>query len=143
MELFEFSRFIAAIYRQSKHDFKREIAELDVQATQSDLLMFIYDHPALTQQQIAQAMVVDPSLLARDLRVLVAKGWVQRAAHSQDRRAKVITLTTAGQQLARRLKEIMTKWWSELFVQHPEINSQVFGHQLELVRQALVVADHD
>jgi len=64
-------------------------------------------------------MVVDPSLLARDLRVLVAKGWVQRAAHSQDRRAKVITLTTAGQQLARRLKEIMTKWWSELFVQHP------------------------
>jgi DNA-binding MarR family transcriptional regulator len=54
-------------------------------------------------------MVVDPSLLARDLRVLAAKGWVQRAAHSQDLRAKVVTLTTAGQQLARRLKESLKK----------------------------------
>ncbi|MFC6169278.1 MarR family winged helix-turn-helix transcriptional regulator [Loigolactobacillus jiayinensis] len=139
MELFEFSKFIGAIYRQSKKDFKHEITELDVRATQSDLLMFIYNHAELTQQQIAQGMTIDPSLLARDIRVLIDKGWVQRAPHANDRRAKVITLTPLGQQLAQRLKEITNKWWSELFAQNPAIDSQVFGQQLELVRQALAV----
>ncbi|MFD0896537.1 MarR family winged helix-turn-helix transcriptional regulator [Loigolactobacillus binensis] len=143
MELFEFSKYIAGVYRQSKRDFKQAIAELDVRATQSDLLMYIYDHPALTQQQIAQDVTMDPSLLARDLRVLVDKGWVQRAVHAQDRRAKMITLTPAGQQLAQQLKIIMDRWWSNLFEQHPEIDGAALAQQLKLVRQALAGEQHE
>jgi DNA-binding MarR family transcriptional regulator len=138
LELFEYSKFIGAVYRQSKHDFQQELVQLDVRAAQSDVLMFVYHNPGLTQQQIASGMTVDASLLARDLRVMVKRQWVQRRDNAADHRAKIITLTPAGTELAQQLKTITNRWWAQLFAQHPEIDSQVFGEQLELVRQALV-----
>ncbi|WP_225349597.1 MarR family winged helix-turn-helix transcriptional regulator [Paucilactobacillus wasatchensis] len=137
MELFEFSKYIAAVYRQSKNDFKQQITELDVRATQSDLVMFIRDHPGLTQQQIASNMTIDASLLAKDVKLLINKGWVQRKIDPADRRARVITLTEAGQALARQLQATMSDWWADLFLSNPEIDSAILGHQLELVRKAL------
>ncbi|ANK60654.1 MarR family winged helix-turn-helix transcriptional regulator [Loigolactobacillus backii] len=137
MELFEFSKYIASVYRQSKNDFKQQITELDVRATQSDLLMFIQDHPGLTQRQIAHNMTLDASLLTKDIKILIDHGWVQREVHAKDRRARVITLTTAGTALAQRLQTTMGNWWADLFRSNPEIDSVVLGQQLELVRKAL------
>ncbi|WP_054726238.1 MarR family winged helix-turn-helix transcriptional regulator [Paucilactobacillus hokkaidonensis] len=83
----------------------KKITELDVRATQSDLVMFIQDHPGLTQQQIASNMTIDASLLAKDIKLLIDKGWVKRQVNQQDRRAKVITLTATGTELAQKLQK--------------------------------------
>lgn len=40
-----FNKYIASIYRQSKHDFNEQIAALDLRATTGDLLLFVADHP--------------------------------------------------------------------------------------------------
>ena len=42
-----FNKYIASIYRQSKHDFNEQIAALDLRATTGDLLLFVADHPGL------------------------------------------------------------------------------------------------
>lgn len=99
--------------------------------------MFIQDHPGLTQQQIASNMTIDASLLAKDIKLLIDKGWVKRQVNQQDRRAKVITLTATGTELAQKLQKTMTNWWADLFKNNPEIDSDILGHQLELVRRAL------
>ncbi|AMV61028.1 Transcriptional regulator, MarR family [Pediococcus damnosus] len=137
MELFEFSKYISSVYRQSKNDFKQKITELDVRATQSDLLMFIHDHPGLTQRQIAGDMTLDASLVTKDIKLLIDKGWVQRKVDANDRRARVITLTETGAELAQQLQKTMGDWWADLFQRNPEIDSDVLGHQLVLVRKAL------
>ncbi|MGP4117383.1 MarR family winged helix-turn-helix transcriptional regulator [Levilactobacillus zymae] len=137
MQYHHFSQYVAGIYRRSKNDFNRQIEDLDVRATQSDLLMFIYEHPGRQQVQIAQEMSVDPSLLARDLTVLTQKGWITRTPSSTDRRAKEITLTAAGVTLAQRLTATMATWWRQLFAESG-LDADQLDQQLAAVYQALL-----
>lgn len=143
MELYEFSKYIASVYRMSKKDFKQAIDELDVRATQSDLLMFIHDHPDFTQRQIARVMTIDPSLLVKDLRVLMQKGWVQKTPNPDDKRAYRIALTVTGETLAQRLKNTMTAWWADLFADNPQIDGNELGKQLHRTLTALEARNHD
>lgn len=141
MQYHHFSQYVAGIYRRSKNDFNRQIQELDVRATQSDLLMFIFEHPGRQQVQIAQEMSVDPSLLARDLTVLTKKGWVTRTPSSTDGRAKEISLTVAGEQLAQKLTATMAAWWRQLFAETPDLDVDALDQQLDTVYQALLKRD--
>ncbi|EGO2851467.1 MarR family transcriptional regulator [Enterococcus faecalis] len=127
------SKYIATIYRKSKNDFNQQITHLDVRATQSDILLFIYEHPNFLQKQIAEQMAIDPSLLTRDLRTLEEKDLLLRIADQTDGRAKRIVLTEQGVQLAQRLQQIMDQWWQDFFQKMPELTPEEVMSKLEKV----------
>ncbi len=137
----QFSQYIAGIYRRSKNDFNRQIAELDVRATQSDLLMFIHDHPGYQQNQIAKTMSVDPGLLVRDLNVLARKGWVTRTISKTDHRVKVISLTDAGEHIAQELIQAMTDWWQSLFSELDDFDVSRFSRDMSQIYNQLLERD--
>ena len=136
-EQYQLSKYLAATYRLSKNDFNQQLAGLDVRATESDLLLFILDHPERSQREIALEMVIDPSLLARDLRDLAQRQLVTRISDAKDKRIKRITLTAAGVTLARQLQNVMDTWWTGFFNAHPEVDQTSFTTQLKLVYQSL------
>jgi len=131
------SKYIASIYRNSKNDFNHYIKTFDVRATQSDLLLFIYEHPNYMQKEIAQEMTIDPSLLTRDLRKLVRSDLVIRRTSEFDKRSKQVVLTKKGKQTALQLQKIMANWWDQFFETHPEIDATSFFEELEKVFEAL------
>lgn len=137
MTTYRFDQRIAEIYRHSKEYQKRQIAGFDIRAAQSDVLLFINDHPRLTQLKIAQAMALDPSLLAKDLKMLSNKGWIKREVLPSDRRARVITMTASGTELVAKLHENMDEWWDRLFQNNPEIDQAVLARELDKVYQGL------
>lgn len=130
MNYYYLSKFIAGIYRRSKNEFNKEIIDLNVRATESDLLLFIAENPNLMQQEIAIKMVIDPSLLAKDLRGLQQKGMVTRNVDVEDRRVKRITTTDKGEETVKKLQETMEQWWRKLFIKNSELDPQIFYDQL-------------
>ncbi|WEV36900.1 MarR family winged helix-turn-helix transcriptional regulator [Lactobacillus sp. ESL0677] len=141
MKYYYLSKFIAGIYRQSKNEFNQQLANLNLRATQSDLLLFIVEHPNLMQREIAQQMVIDPSLLAKDLQVLLHQKLITRNKDSADGRVKRITATTNGKSEVLKLKQVMETWWQNLFAQHQELNTTEFFKQLEMGYQAICFRD--
>jgi DNA-binding MarR family transcriptional regulator len=138
------TKYLSGVYRLSKGALNQQIAKLNVRATQSDLLLFISDHPNLTQAKIAKANSVDPSLLAKDLQVLEQHGWVQRQANPADKRSRLVALTAAGEQTAAELKNLNAQWWQQFSQAHPEIDLAQLQHELEHVYDALrQEAPHD
>ncbi|AVK64792.1 transcriptional regulator [Lactobacillus sp. CBA3606] len=112
-----------------------------MRATTSDVILFINDHHGLSQKEIATAMSLDPSLLARNLKTLEQQALVSRQPNPDDLRAHQIILTTTGKALAAELRTAMTTWWTDLFNQHPEIDAATFTTQLGLVFDSLVHSD--
>lgn len=55
---------------------------------------------AVTQQGLAAHAAADPMMTSQVLRVLESRGLVERRPHPDDRRARALTVTRAGQQLA-------------------------------------------
>jgi len=60
------------------------------------------DDRPVTQRQLAEHAGADPMMTSQVLRGLEAKGFVERQPHPTDARARALTTTTAGVDLANR-----------------------------------------
>lgn len=136
------SKYISGIYRLTKGILNGRISHFDVRATQSDLLLFIGDNPNLSQIEISKANSVDPSLLARDLRLLEQRGWLVRVPSPVDGRTHLVQLTQEGRQLVRELKIQHEQWWRDFSQRNPHIDLETFSSLLGDVYDALARETH-
>lgn len=130
------SKYIASIYRYSKNQINQHITNLNIQATQGDLLLFIDEHPNLSQKQVAQEMQIDPSLLGRDLTYLEKNNMITRSVSESDSRVKEIVITDMGHQTAKKVRQEMNQWWENFFNANSEIDGKKLLDQLKLCYQS-------
>jgi DNA-binding MarR family transcriptional regulator len=80
-------------------DFADTTREFDISPGWVGLLMLIKHNPGLTQSRLAQAIGIDRSTLVNSLDRLEARKLVLRSASPTDRRANVLQLTAAGEEV--------------------------------------------
>ena len=88
-----------ALHRQSDAAF----SEHGVTADQFVLLATLARGEALTQRELALRMPSDPSTVRAMLVLLEERGFVRRAPHPTDGRARTAALTASGQRMFREL----------------------------------------
>ena len=81
--------------------------ELDLGVQKAELLIRLAQAP-MTLREIAQAVEVDPSAATVGVDQLERRGFVQRGAHPDDKRRKLVHLTDAGRQAAATAQRIFT-----------------------------------
>jgi DNA-binding MarR family transcriptional regulator len=69
----------------------------------------------VTQVLLSQHTKIDPMTTSTVLRTLQDKGYVQRAEHPTDTRAKIITLTVAGKEVVKKAVVTVEQFDSEFF----------------------------
>jgi DNA-binding MarR family transcriptional regulator len=81
--------------------------ELDLGVAKAELLIRLAQAP-MTLREIAQAVEVDPSAATVGVDRLERRGLVQRGAHPDDHRRKLVHLTDAGLRAAATARRILT-----------------------------------
>lgn len=81
--------------------------ELDLGVGKAELLIRLAQAP-MTLREIAQAAEVDPPAASVAVDRLERRGLVQRGAHPDDNRRKLVHLTEAGRQAAAAAQRILT-----------------------------------
>ncbi|MDO4670383.1 MAG: MarR family transcriptional regulator [Aerococcus sp.] len=146
-ELYPLSRYIAGIYRLSKNAFNREIQDkqLDIRATQSDVLLFVSEHCGIDQSSIAKHMATSPGLITKDLRILEEQGLIKREVNPEDSRGRLVSLTDDGVTVVRKLQGIMDEWWrTQLSECETEwANAPKFSDQLQVLYRHLVTVNQN
>ena len=74
------------------------------------LLMQLWELDHRSQADLATALGLDPSTVARTVRSLEQRGLLTRTASPSDRRARVVSLTKAGRDLRPAVEQV----WAEL-----------------------------
>jgi len=81
--------------------------ELDLGVGKSELLIKLAQAP-MTLREVAQAAEVDPSAATVAVDRLEQRGLVQRQAHPDDKRRRLVHLTEAGLRAAATAQRILT-----------------------------------
>jgi DNA-binding MarR family transcriptional regulator len=81
--------------RRITQHYDAELAQAGLKTTQYSLLSHVLKLEPIRPGDLAQAMKMDASTLTRNLKPLVAAGWVEVAA-GVDGRSRLITITDAG-----------------------------------------------
>lgn len=132
------SKYIAGIYRQSKIEINQKFQFLGLRATEGDLMLFLHDNPGLSQKKVATLMVLDPSLVGRDLQRLIKEKYVRRQPSPIDNRVNQVFLTDHGEQIVKELQQIIITWWSDLLSETENVNEPVISEQLSKLYETVV-----
>lgn len=82
---------------------------------------------------LAKHANLDKSQASRAAEALIQRGLVERAPSAEDGRAVVISLTTEGRALYRKVMPIARKWNADLFGCLDEKEARALGHVLDKV----------
>jgi DNA-binding MarR family transcriptional regulator len=82
--------------RVSQH-YDRELAKIGLKTTQYSLLSQVLRRGPIRPRDLAKAMVLDASTLTRNLKPLVAAGWLTVGAGTDDR-SHLVAITRAGRE---------------------------------------------
>jgi DNA-binding MarR family transcriptional regulator len=84
-------------------------AALNLTPRQYSVLFIVKRHPGLSQAAFARIFGLDPATCAVIMKNLAARGLLDRKISSQDRRERLYSLTTAGEQALRAAKPLVDK----------------------------------
>ena len=115
----ELSRFpgylMARLGESSRRRFAEALEADGLHARDFGVLTMVAALPGITQQQLHEKTGIDPSSMVSVIDELEAVGLAQRRAHPQDRRARCIYLTAAGEDTLARVRALAGELQSELF----------------------------
>jgi DNA-binding MarR family transcriptional regulator len=86
--------------------FSARLAKLGVKVGEHEVLGNLFTAPGITQQALATRCFVAKSHISMLLKQMEADGWVRREADPADARAKRLSLTPAGEALARKTMKV-------------------------------------
>ena len=72
------------------------LAPLDLKTAQLDMMMNIYRHPGMSQQELAEKLIVGRSNITMLMPGMIKKGHIKRSGDKQDKRIQRLTLTDEG-----------------------------------------------
>lgn len=90
------------------HRLSQALRDLDLTASEINALSNLGDGRARTTSQLGAAVGAKPTTLTGVLDRLEGRGYIIRTASPTDRRATMITTTTEGQRVAKRIRKAMT-----------------------------------
>jgi MarR family transcriptional regulator for hemolysin len=101
-----FGFLVHDVARLMRVAYDRRARALGLTRSQWWVLNHLYFNEGITQSELADVLDVEKPTLGRLLDRLEAKGWVERRADPNDRRAKRVCLTGEVQELMRALRTI-------------------------------------
>lgn len=87
--------------------FTETMGEADITPGQFGVLSVIAGNAGLSQTQLGNALGIDRSTVVAVIDRLEARGLVTRASAPNDRRSHALRLSPSGQQMLRRLEEMV------------------------------------
>jgi len=118
------------LHRLLNAAFQQKINPFGLRGSMLSILFIIGKRRHINQKQIADMLVLDQSTMSRDLKKLVAKGWVH-IAKGEDSRHSELELTEMGFQLLEEVSPI----WEAL---QEKLNSILGTHNIQQIDHLIV-----
>lgn len=110
---------LAFLVSQLRRDFTaycgRQLQEMGV--TQGELFYMIYigNHEGCLAKEVSAALSADAGYTARLLAKLEERGFLRQEVNPQDKRAKMLYLTTKGENVSQASRRLFEQWDEEVF----------------------------
>lgn len=104
------SRWFGILNRRSQAYIVKACEPLDITFSEYVLILNLYDHEGVSQEDMAGLMFVDKAVVARTIKSLEAKGYVRRIQGEVDKRIKRIYTTEKGNEQEEFLRNVVCRW---------------------------------
>lgn len=105
--------------------------DIEITFEQFAILNLLYSEKDFTQQDLANQMQKNKSIILRQINSLLDKNYVERTTDDKDKRKKTLILTEKGISTLNQTRKLGNEVLDELFLGISENELSVFRHVLE------------
>ena len=105
------SPLISILYREHAKYINDNVKEEELSFGLHPLLIKIYRNEGISQEELAEALHLNESTIARNLKKLEDKGFIERI---KDKRKKIIKITPKGGKIAQKVMDLDEMWDKKL-----------------------------
>ena len=116
-----------------ERDQSESLAPMGLTTTRAHALWVLGQAGPVTHRNLAEALGVVPRTVTALVDALEGLGLVVRGPHPEDRRASMITLTTAGRTLVARMQSDQQRFAETLFADMPPRELASFTRSMDRV----------
>lgn len=87
-----------------KERFDQELEKYDLITAQAGLLNILFHSPPINQLELGSSIGIDKATMVKLIDGLENLGYVERTTNTNDRRAKLVTITKIGRKLSEELQ---------------------------------------
>lgn len=133
-------KYINRINRSTGIVYNQRLREFGINHCQHPYIIQICRHPGISQEELARAICVNKSNVARQLAVLEANGLLTRTPDPEDRRVMQVFPTEKMEALLPCVREVMGDWNSCLLADFSEEDREKLIAMLEIITERAVKA---
>ncbi len=104
--------------------FAREVGDVDITPVQFGLLHVLASSPGMDQITLAKRVALDAATSGSVISRLEAKGWIVRKSDTQDRRRKLLEITSDGEQVLEGIHAAVLRAQVQMLSPLPEVEQQ-------------------
>lgn len=134
---------IARTYQLCERAISQRVAPLGISLAQHDVLANVMHAPGLTQQEIADRLLVARSNVSMLLSSMEKSGLLERTKDENDRRIRRIFLTPRGRKIAEASLAAQTEVVDTMISAIEQTEVVTVGAAMEKVEQALRLLQRD
>jgi DNA-binding MarR family transcriptional regulator len=134
---------IARTYQLCERAISQRVAPLGISLAQHDVLANVMHTPGLTQQEIADRLLVARSNVSMLLSSMEKSGLLERTKDESDRRIRRIFLTPRGRKIAEASLTAQTEVVDTMISAIEQTEVVTIGAAMEKVEQALRLLQRD
>lgn len=115
----------------------KALGPLDLKPAQLDMLMNIHRHPGMSQQELAERLLVARSNITMLLPQLEADGLVLREPDAKDKRVIRLSLTPAGEELLAEALKVYADLVERVMAASSEEECNIVGASMTRISEML------
>ncbi|MEO1768433.1 MarR family winged helix-turn-helix transcriptional regulator [Candidatus Enterococcus ferrettii] len=129
-------RLISILYRKNQGYLNDALAPHDLTASEQAVLMYLYKHNEISQEEIAHYLQLDKASITRTLQSLINKEFVTKKKDTLDKRCNVVSITIKGEAIKQTIVEKLQDWNQFLLEDFDEEQQQfIYDSLLEIVEK--------
>ena len=119
------AKLIAMIARGYSIYINHNLSDLEINSTQLHLLFEIANQTDINQEKISQRCNINKGAVARSIKKLEDKGFVERQIDENNRRQNKVSLTEKGKKTLAEAIEILDEWENEVILEKGYIEKEL------------------
>ena len=126
---------LSVIVRHSRTYLERELQPYDIGYSEEVILMYLLDHADVSQETIARHFILDKGSVAKTMTKLEDKNLVHRYENPNNKREKLVSLTSAGKSLTIPCRQALDKFHQHLFQGLTQEDRQKLSDIIKIMEQ--------
>lgn len=105
---------MSLLMKYAKEYGHEKIRVVGMSDTEHTICTFLFGHDGVSQDEVADALKLDKTTVARALQTLEEKGFVSRSPNPENRRKNILRLTTDGKESISEVVDIYDRWFAKI-----------------------------